>query len=130
MLDSIKYTLKKNSRHSIQMKLLLVIVLLSFMHSSLKAQQDKGNEYRITLFPSAKITDKITGFAYLGYVRNPEKNYQTYYLGWPAACYTPKSWLQIRGGIVGLYTNNENSADKLELRTFIGSRFFHPNRMK
>jgi len=112
------------------LKLFLLLFLLGFMSISLKAQQDKGNEYRITLFPSARITDKITGFAYLGYVWNPEKNYQTYYLGWPAACYTAKPWLQVWGGIVGLYTNNENSADKLELRPFIGPKFFLPNKMK
>jgi hypothetical protein len=70
------------------------------MSVSLKAQ-DKGNEGRITLFPSHKITEKVTGFAYLGYVFNPEKNYQTYYLGWPAAAYTASNWLQIWGGIVG-----------------------------
>jgi|WetSurMetagenome_2_1015567.scaffolds.fasta_scaffold146969_2 hypothetical protein len=116
------------TRFSIFKICLLLIVLTA--PQKVRSQNDKGNEYRITLFPSHKITDKITGFAYLGYVFNPEKNYQTYYLGWPAACYTAKSWLQIWGGLVGLYTNNENSSNKLELRPFIGPKFFIPNAMK
>ena len=113
-------------------RFLIIFLLFLFALNSLPspAQDDIGNEYRITLFPSHKITEKITGFAYLGYVWNPEKNYQTYYLGWPAACYTPKPWLQIWGGLVGLFTHNESSSDKLELRPFIGSKFFVPNKIK
>jgi hypothetical protein len=130
MLESKKCYTNKTFSQANFLKLLFLLLIVCFVYNSLQAQQDKGNEYRITLFPSAKITDKITGFAYLGYVWNPEKNYQTYYLGWPAACYTAKPWLQIWGGIVGLYTNNENSADKLELRPFIGPKFFLPNKLK
>jgi hypothetical protein len=111
---------------------LFIFLLFLFSLNSFPshAQDDKGNEYRITLFPSHKITEKITGFAYLGFVWNPEKNYQTYYLGYPAAAYTPSEWLQIWGGVVGLYTNNETTADKLEIRPFIGPKFFLPNKMK
>lgn len=111
------------------MKQILGALVLNCLSISVKAQ-DKGNEYRITLFPSHKITDKITGFAYLGYVWNPEKNYQTYYLGWPAACYAPKTWFQLWGGLVGLYTKNESTSNKLELRPFVGPKFFLPNAMK
>ena len=93
-------------------------------------QDNIGNEYRFTVFPSAKISDKLTGFAYLGYVTNPDKKYQTYYLGWPAAAYTPKNWLQIWGGIVLLYTNNKDISDKLELRPFAGLKFLVPNQIK
>jgi hypothetical protein len=118
-----------NVKRSIGLKLFIGMMVLDCMSLSIKGQ-DKGNEYRITLFPSHKITEKITGFAYLGYVWNPEKNYQTYYLGWPAACYTPKSWLQIWGGLVMLYTHNESTSNKLELRPFIGPKFFLPNKMK
>jgi hypothetical protein len=120
---------KEISWQSILLKLLLLVIILDIMSFSLMAQ-DKGNEGRITLFPSHKITEKVTGFAYLGYVFNPEKNYQTYYLGWPAAAYTARSWLQIWGGLVGMYTNNDSLSDKLELRPFIGPKFFLPNKMK
>jgi hypothetical protein len=117
--------MKKTSIISV---LLLFLLALNSLPSL--AQSDKGNEYRITLFPSHKVTEKITGFAYLGYVWNPEKKYQTYYLGWPAACYTIKPWIQIWGGLVGLYTHNENSSNKLELRPFVGPKFFLPNKLK
>lgn len=96
------------------------------------AQEDIGNEYRITLFPSYKITEKIGGFSYIGYVFNPEKNYQSYYLGFPCATYTPKSWLQYWGGLIGVYTDSDgqNSSDQLELRPFAGVKLFLPNQLK
>ncbi len=108
----------------------LLIILFAFSPLASKAQDDIGNEYRITLFPSHKITDKIGGFGYLGYVFNPEKNYQSYYLGWPCATYTPNSWLQFWGGLIGVYTDNESKADQLELRPFGGVKLFLPNAWK
>ena len=109
---------------------LVFVFLLVVAATPALAQDDTGNEYRFTLFPYHRISDKVTGSGYLGYVWNPEKNYQTYYLGWPVASYTPKSWLQIWGGLVGLYTTNEHSSDKLELRPFTGVKFFLPNEAK
>lgn len=94
------------------------------------AQEDIGNEYRITLFPSHKVTNTIGGFGYLGYVFNPEKNYKSYYLGWPCATYTPQSWLQFWGGLIGVYTDNEEKSDQLELRPFAGVKLFLPNELK
>jgi hypothetical protein len=107
-----------------------VLALVAFDSSKLLAQEDIGNEYRITLFPSHRITDQIGGFGYLGYVFNPEKNYQSYYIGWPCATYTPKSWLQFWGGLIGVYTANESKADQLELRPFAGVKLFLPNILK
>ena len=107
------------------------LFLISALYAvSALAQEDIGNEYRIPLFPSHKVTDKIGGFGYLGYVWNPVKNYQVYYLGWPCATYTPKSWLQIWGGLIGAYTANESKADNLELRPFGGVKLFLPNELK
>ncbi len=108
----------------------LLFLSLSVSRTALAQDPSPGNEYRITLFPHHAISDEVTGFAYLGYVWNPEKDYQTYYLGWPAASYAPAHWLQIWGGLVGLYTDNENSADKLELRPFTGPKFFLSNDMR
>jgi hypothetical protein len=107
-----------------------LFIVFAFNSLRLMAQEDIGNEYRITLFPSHKVTDKIGGFGYLGYVWNPEKNYQTYYLGWPCATYTPKTWMQFWGGLIGAYTNNEDKSDQLELRPFAGAKFFLPNNLK
>ena len=109
---------------------ILLLTLIVLRPSVLLAQEDIGNEYRITLFPSHKVTETIGGFGYLGYVWNPEKNYQTYYLGWPCATYTPNSWLQVWGGFIGVFTDNESKANQLELRPFTGVKLFLPNQLK
>jgi hypothetical protein len=121
----VKFERKKTIRLCI-----LLLALLVLRPSDALAQEDIGNEYRITLFPSYKVTDKIGGFSYLGYVWNPEKNYQSYYLGWPCATYTPNTWLQFWGGLIGVYTANESKADQLELRPFGGVKLFLPNTLK
>ena len=96
-----------------------------------RAQNDEpiGNEYRLTLFPYHRISDELTGFGYLGYVNNPDKEYQTAYLGY-GANYTFNPTFQLWGGLIGTYTDNQNSADKLELRPFIGPKLFLPNDWK
>ena len=116
----------KNSKHTP----VSLLIIFAFTSLRLLAQDDIGNEYRITLFPSHKVTDKIGGFGHLGYVWNPVKNYQTYYLGWPCATYTPKKWMQVWGGLIGAYTNYEDKSDQLELRPFAGEKFFLPNNLK
>jgi hypothetical protein len=107
-----------------------LFILFVIDSSKSTAQEDIGNEYRITLFPSHKVTDKIGGFGYLGYVWNPEKDYQTYYLGWPCATYTPKTWMQFWGGLIGVFTENESKANLLELRPFAGVKLFLPNKIQ
>lgn len=95
------------------------------------AQDDPAsNEYRVTLFPSHPIKGNMTGFGYLGYVANPDKNYTTYYVGWPGVTYTPNKVAQYWGGAFYTYTNNEISADKLEVRPFLGLKLFLPNDRK
>jgi hypothetical protein len=91
--------------------------------------EPRSGEYRVTVFPYHKITDTLTGFGYLGYVTNPDKNYKTDYLGWGVS-YTPSPSVQWWGGLVGTYTNNEAGADKLELRPFVGLKNFIPNKIK
>jgi len=54
------------------LKFISILFIGTFGSSKSMAQEDIGNEYRITLFPSHKVTDKIGGFGYLGYVWNPE----------------------------------------------------------
>ena len=96
-----------------------------------RAQNDEpiGNEYRFTLFPYHRINDELTGFGYLGYVNNPDKEYQTAYLGY-GGNYTLSKSVQLWAGLIGTYTDNQNSADKLELRPFIGPKLFLPNDWK
>jgi hypothetical protein len=88
------------------------------------------NEYRVTIFPFHPISENLTGFGYLGYVNNPQNDYSTYYLGYPGLNYSIKPWLQIWTGLIGIYTNNHGKDDTLELRPFVGPKFFLPNRRK
>jgi hypothetical protein len=111
--------------------ILASLAMLSWLACPARAQDENiGNEYRLTFFPYHRISDQLTGSGYLGYVWNPEKDYRTYYLGWPVVSYAPASWLQLWGGLVGLYTDNESSSDKLELRPFAGPKLFLPNAAK
>lgn len=105
-------------------------VLSLLFASDARAQGDDiGNEYRVTLFPYHRISDQLTGFGYLGYVNNPEKDYQTDYLGY-GANYSFNRLIQLWGGLISTYTDNESSADKLELRPFTGVKLFLPNEIK
>ena len=90
---------------------------------------DIANEYRLTLFPYHRINDKWTTWGYVGYVWNTDADYHTYYLG-PGATYTVNRGLEIQGGLIGTYTDNENSSDKLELRPFVGAKLYVPNTKK
>ncbi len=90
---------------------------------------DISNESRFTIFPYHQITDHLTGFGYLGYVDNSDKEYKTGYLGYGAS-YSFNKEVQLWGGLIGTYTDNKNSADKLELRPFIGPKVFLPNDWK
>jgi hypothetical protein len=98
--------------------------------ASVHAQEedDVANEYRITLFPNYRLKDSVTGFGYLGFVTNPDRQYQLYYLGWPGFIWTPKpNVLQVWTGLFNIYTNNEVKEDKIELRPFVGLKTFVPN---
>jgi hypothetical protein len=110
---------------------LLAVGACSF--STLGAQETTeepiGNEYRFTVFPSYRISDTWAGFGYLGYVTNPEKGYEVYYLG-KGANYAFNSWSQFWGGLIGTYTDNEAKADQNELRPFVGFKLFLPNEWK
>jgi len=103
--------------------------LMCGLNASAQNDEPLGNEYRLTLFPYHRISDQATGFGYLGYVNNPDKDYQTGYLGWGVNYSLSKS-VQLWGGLIATYTGNEHSADKLELRPFIGPKFFLPNDWK
>ena len=88
------------------------------------------NEYRVTLFPYYPLKDNLTGFGYLGYVKDPDSNYTLFYAGWPGFNYQYKKWLQIWVGSLYIYTDNGMAQDKLELRPFIGPKFFLPNKRR
>ena len=107
----------------------LALGLLCAPGALAQSEDPIGKEYRFTIFPYHRITDELTGFGYLGYVGNPEKDYKTGYLGY-GANYSLNRSVQFWGGLIGTYTDNQNSADKLELRPFAGVKLFVLNDIK
>ena len=113
---------------------LIVVVLLTASSAQAQSSPDVTNEYRVTAFPHFPIKGKLTGFGYLGWVKNPEADYTLWYVGHPGVVYSVKPWFQIWGGLLGIYTNNETAVnakqDTMELRPFIGPKLFLPNKRK
>lgn len=107
----------------------LVVVLLHPLCARAQGDGSINNEYRVTLFPYYSIGTNTAGFGYLGYVNNPDKDFQTFYLGKGVNHFvTPE--VQLWGGLISTYTVNKNSADQLELRPFGGVKLFMPNEIK
>jgi hypothetical protein len=113
---------------------LLILVLLAIVPATVSQNNNVTNEWRITAFPHYPIKGNLTGFGYFGWVKNPSGEYSLWYAGAPGVIYNAKPWLQIWGGLHDIYTNNytrENGKqDTLELRPFIGSKIFLPNKIK
>jgi hypothetical protein len=99
-----------------------------------QSSNDVTNEWRITAFPHYPIKGNLTGFGYLGWVKNPGASYSLWYGGFPGVVYNAKPWFQVWGGLIDVYTNNYTSEngkqDTLELRPFIGYKAFLPNKRK
>jgi hypothetical protein len=108
---------------------LLAVGLLCPLAACAQEDEPIGNEYRLTIFPNYSITTNTAGFGYLGYVNNPEEQYQTFYLGKGVNHFLTPA-VQLWGGLISTYTDNELEADKLELRPFAGAKFFLPNKIK
>jgi hypothetical protein len=102
-------------------------LLLSLPVAPAIAQEEPANndilqEYRITAYPFYKISERWNGFGYLGYVYKPDARYTSYYLG-KGVFWQPKKWLQVWGGLIGVYTNMYDASNTLELRPFGGPKF-------
>ena len=93
------------------------------------ADTDILQEYRITGYPSYRISDEVSGFGYVGWVYKPDARYASYYLG-KGVFWTPKKWLQVWGGVIGVYTNQYDSSNLLEIRPFGGPKFMGMNSRK
>jgi len=111
---------------------LILLSALGFLNSRAGCAQDNPvtNEYRVTIFTFHPLTENIAGFGNLGYSSNPQGYYETYTLGYPGITYTIKPWLQIWAIVLGIYTDNEGKPDTLELRPYVGPKFFLPNKRK
>lgn len=111
---------------------ILCALIVALLHPlCVRAQGDDSinNEYRITAFPYYSIGTNTAGFGYLGYVNNPDKDFQTFYLGKGVNHFLTPS-VQLWGGLISTYTDNEDSANQLELRPFAGVKLFVPNKIK
>lgn len=111
---------------------LTMLVLIAAIAPALSARADDevSNEYQFTLSPHHAIRGNLTGSGELGYHWNPELDYQAYTILWPGLICTASKWAQFSAGLRTLYTDNENSADKLELRPFAGVKLFLPTELK
>ena len=61
-------------------------------------------------------------------------NYSQWYVGYPGLIYNLRPHIQLWGGLLGVYTDNDPEAtgkpDTLELRPYIGAKLFLPNKKK
>jgi len=64
---------------------------------SVQSNNEVTNEWRVTAFPHYPIKGNLSGFGYLGWVKNPDYEYTLWYGGFPGAIYTAKPWLQVWG---------------------------------
>jgi uncharacterized protein (TIRG00374 family) len=94
------------------------------------ADDDPSTEYRTGVALQLPILRNLSGTLNPGYRWNPDLKYQTFTMGWPALTYKAAHWAQVSGGLRTLYTDNQNSADKLELRPYAGLKLFLPNKLK
>lgn len=92
---------------------------------------DIANEYRITGYPSYPVTDKLSGFGYLGYVSKPDADYTSIYLG-AGSFYRPVNPVQLWIGLIAVATDQDapGKSNQLELRPFVGAKFMGANARK
>src|SRR6516162_4486411 len=101
--------LRLESRFPVALAFLLIPAVSLVAQSS--SPPPWTNEYRVTLFPHYPIKGNLSGFGYLGWVKNPDAAYTNWYAGFPGVVYTARPWIQAWGGFIGIYTNtftNEN----------------------
>jgi hypothetical protein len=117
----------------VERKSWLLPVLWVVITASAQAQgqaPEVTNQYDARLWLYHNISGALTGFGYLEYRRDPQDHYRNYRLGWPGITYLAKPWFQIWTGLVSSYTVNEYKADQWELRPYVGSKVFLPNKRK
>ena len=90
------------------------------------ADNHVSDVYQFNVNPHHPLTDQLSMFGNLGYYQNSD--YAKYRFGWPGLIYQIEPWLQLWGGLDAYYTDNNTSADELELRPFAGVKLFVPNR--
>jgi hypothetical protein len=97
--------------------LLLAVAAAPVIAQEPPSDTDVLQEYRITAYPSYGINDELSGFGYVGWVYKPDARYTSYYLG-KGVFWHPVKWLQVWGGVIGVYTNQYDASNLLEIRPF------------
>ena len=123
---------RKSAQFTVVGRTLIAIAIFISTFASLGKAQDNDitNEYRITLVTSRPVSDKVVLFQYLGFVSSPDKSVKTIYYSPPGVIYKAKPWLELWGGLFGLYNFNENAANSWELRPLTGVKVYLPNKKK
>ncbi len=121
-------TICKRCKLAIAIGLLITFTFVG--HMKAQTDHDITNEYRGTLVTSKPVSDKVILFQYLGYVSSPDKSVKTMYYSPPGIIYKPKPWLEIWGGLFGLYNANKNTANSWEMRPLTGVKTYLPNKKK
>jgi Protein of unknown function (DUF2490) len=92
------------------------------------------NEWRVAVLPYYPIEGNLSGFSSFGWAKNPDADYSRWYAGFPGLVYSATPHVQAWAGFRLIYTNNytdvTDKQDTLELRPYIGGRFFLPNKIK
>ena len=92
---------------------------------------DITNEYRLTAYPSYRLTDKIRGFGYVG--SSPSPMATTPPTTWATGAFSqPEPWLQLwarpHRRLHRFQPGERRPASTLELRPFVGVKFMGDNQ--
>lgn len=86
------------------------------------------DEYQFNINPHHPLLDQLNMFGNFGCLQGADDT--KYRFGWPGLDFRANAWLQLWGGLDAYYTDNDQTADQLELRPFAGVKLFVPNRAK
>ena len=108
--------------------MLLLMLALTPM-TSVRAEEDTFHTYQLTLSPHYRISDEVSGSGTLSYESSPERGNRVYYVSYPSVTYKLNGSVQLWGGLRVSYTDNENTADRFELRPFAGFKLYGPRTL-
>jgi hypothetical protein len=108
----------------------LLLAACTILQTARAADPEITDQYRLTLELNARITTNFAGSGTLGFFANPDQENQTYRVEWPNITYLTTDWLHLSGGLLTQFTDNHDSPNQLELRPFLGAKFFVPNKAK
>jgi hypothetical protein len=115
----------RRARHFATVFVILPLLILGFAQVVRGDDEDLSTGYWLNINPHHAVTDKLSGFGNFGYYYSPD-NYSKYEFGWPGVIYTVRPWLQLSGGLNTYFTDNDDSANTLELRPFADIKVFAP----